>query len=342
MQVFFDERQQEHSPKAFLLRGKLVDSPERPERAEMFLEALAKGKHPVSPPHDFGEAPIHAVHDPGYLHFLRSGHRSWSAEEGASPEITPNVHPNRHMATKPSGLVGVAGWYMADTACPVGVHTYEGAYWSAQTALSAAAHLLETGETPLALCRPPGHHAYRDMAGGFCFLNNAAIAAAHLRTAHAKVAILDVDVHHGNGTQGIFYDRGDVLTVSLHGDPDVFYPWYAGYAEETGKGPGAGANLNIPLPRGTGDAEFLAALPRALDKVRAFEPDSVIVALGLDGSEQDPLQFFQISTGGFRKMGAAIAALPYPILIEQEGGYPSPILGENLAAFVHGFEEARR
>ncbi|MCR9257059.1 MAG: histone deacetylase family protein [Alphaproteobacteria bacterium] len=341
MQIYFDERQQQHSPKAFLLRGKVVDSPERPERAEAFLAALAQGKHPVSAPTDHGEDPIHAVHDPGYLHFLRSGHRSWSAEPGASPEITPNIHPNRHMATKPSGMIGVVGWYTADTACPVGANTWEGAYWSAQTALSAADHLVETGQTALALCRPPGHHAYHDMAGGFCFLNNAAIAAQRLRQVHDRVAILDVDVHHGNGTQGIFYDRSDVLTVSLHGDPSVFYPWYAGYAEETGQGAGADCNLNIPLPRGTGDQEFLDALPDAFDKIRAFDPGAVIVALGLDGSEQDPLQFFQITTEGFRRMGAAIAGLPYPIMIEQEGGYPSPILGDNLRAFVEGFEDAR-
>ena len=337
MRVYFDERQQRHDPKTFLVKGKLAQSPEKPLRAETFLAAISD-THEVLPPQDYGEEPIRAIHDTGYLHFLRSAHRTWSSLPDAAPEITPNVHPNRNMSERPSGMVGIVGWYTADTACPIGAGTWDGAYWSAQSAISAAAHVQETKEPALALCRPPGHHAYADMAGGFCFLNNAAIAAQQLRAHYERVAILDVDVHHGNGTQGIFYERNDVLTVSVHGDPSSFYPWYAGYADETGRGAGSGYNLNLPLPQGTGDREFMDTLPTCFEKIRAFNPGALVIALGLDTSEQDPLQFFQITTEGFSRMGAAIAGLGMPTVLVQEGGYPSPILGDNLAAFLAGFE----
>ena len=192
-----------------------------------------------------------------------------------------------------------------------------------------------------ALCRQPGHHAFRDVAGGFCFLNNSAIAAAHLRLRHERVAILDVDVHHGNGTQGIFYDRPDVLTVSIHADPASYYPYVWGYAHERGEGAGLGTNLNIPLPLGTGDEGFLAALDVAAKSIRAFAPGALVVALGLDASEHDPLAGLAVTTEGFHRIGAAIARLGLPTVLVQEGGYLSDILGTNLTAVLAGFEAAR-
>jgi acetoin utilization deacetylase AcuC-like enzyme len=192
------------------------------------------------------------------------------------------------------------------------------------------------------LTRPPGHHAYADMAGGFCFLNNTAIAAEHcLGRGAAKVAVLDVDVHHGNGTQGVFYRRADVLTVSLHGDPMAFYPFFAGYEEEVGEGPGRGFNLNIPLAQGTGDDAYLEHLADAMERITGFGPDVVIVAVGLDASEQDPLAFLSITTDGFRRIGQQLAALPAPVVLIQEGGYISPVLGDNLEAVLSGFATAR-
>jgi acetoin utilization deacetylase AcuC-like enzyme len=191
------------------------------------------------------------------------------------------------------------------------------------------------------LCRPPGHHAYHDLAGGFCFLNNSAIAAAHLRLRHERVAILDVDVHHGNGTQGIFYERGDVLTVSIHADPQSFYPFVWGYAHERGAGAGLGANLNIPLPIGTGDDGYIEALGAARKMIEAFAPGALVVALGLDASEHDPLAGLAVTTEGFRRIGAAIARLKLPTAFVQEGGYLSDILGTNLTAVLAGFEQAR-
>jgi acetoin utilization deacetylase AcuC-like enzyme len=191
-----------------------------------------------------------------------------------------------------------------------------------------------------ALCRPPGHHAYRDQASGFCFLNNTAVAAAHLRLAHERVAILDVDVHHGNGTQGIFYERGDVLTISIHADPVAYYPFVWGYAHERGAGAGLGTNLNIPLPLGTGDDGYIQALTRARVMLDAFAPTALVVALGLDASEHDPLAGLAVTTDGFRRIGAAIAAIGLPTVFVQEGGYLSDILGANLTAVLGGFEQA--
>jgi acetoin utilization deacetylase AcuC-like enzyme len=191
------------------------------------------------------------------------------------------------------------------------------------------------------LCRPPGHHAYADMSGGFCFFNNSAVAAAQLRLQHERVAILDVDVHHGNGTQGIFYERPDVLTVSIHADPVFFYPFVWGYAHERGAGPGLGANLNIPLPKGTGDDDYIKAIGEAEKTIRAFAPGALVVALGLDASEHDPLAGLAVTTAGFRRIGAAIAGLGLPTVFVQEGGYLSDILGANLTAVLGGFEEAR-
>jgi len=179
------------------------------------------------------------------------------------------------------------------------------------------------------------------MAGGFCFLNNSAIAAAHLRLRHERVAILDVDVHHGNGTQGIFYEQPDVLTVSIHADPVFYYPYVWGYAHERGAGPGLGANLNIPLPKGTGDDDYMQAFGGAAKAIRAFAPTALVVALGLDASEHDPLAGLAVTTDGFRRIGAAIAKLGLPTVLVQEGGYLSDILGANLTATLAGFEETR-
>jgi acetoin utilization deacetylase AcuC-like enzyme len=195
--------------------------------------------------------------------------------------------------------------------------------------------------TELHRSHDPQFFLVRDLAGGFCFFNNSAIAAAHLRLKHERVAILDVDVHHGNGTQGIFYERGDVLTVSIHADPASFYPYVWGYAHERGAGAGLGTNLNIPLPIGTGDDGYLEALGKAQAMIAAFAPGALVVALGLDASEHDPLVGLAVITDGFRCIGQAIARLGLPTVLVQEGGYLSDILGANLTAVLGGFEDAR-
>jgi acetoin utilization deacetylase AcuC-like enzyme len=251
-----------------------------------------------------------------------------------------NIHPARYPGSYPASIVGRLGWHTADTACPIGPGTWHAACASADIAATAAQLVIDGERAAYGLCRPPGHHAYRDMAGGFCFLNNSAIAAEHLRQTHARVAILDVDVHHGNGTQAIFYQGPDVLTVSLHADPARFYPFFWGHAHERGDGPGLGANLNLPLALGTGDDGFLAALDTAAKTIAAFAPGALVVALGLDASEHDPLRGLAVTTEGFHRIGAAIARLGLPTAFIQEGGYLSDMLGTNLTATLAGFEAA--
>lgn len=342
MKVVFDEAQMLHDPRNFLVSGAPQPNPEVPERARTFLAAVGEGGHELVAPPDYGAGPRAAVHTPEYLQFLETIHTRWQRIDGASAEVVPNIHPNGRRAGYPASAVGQAGYHMADTACPISEGTWEAACASANVAAHAAEMVL-CGEDAVAyaLCRPPGHHAFADMAGGFCFLNNAAIAAQHLRRRAARVAILDVDLHHGNGTQGIFYDRADVLTVSLHADPVRFYPFFWGHADERGVGPGLGYNLNLPLPRGTADDGYLDGLEKALRRIRAFAPDALVVALGLDPFEGDPLAGLKVTTGGFGRIAGAIAGLDLPTVIVQEGGYMCEALGHNLASFLKGFEEGR-
>lgn len=342
MKAVYSEAHKDHDPQFFLVRGVIKPSTEQPERATRLLAALNRGGHTIVKPGEFGPGPRARVHSPEYLAFLEEAWVEWSKLPGSAPEMVANVHPVRQASnTYPTGIVGRLGWHSADTACPIGRGTFTAACAAADAAVMAAELVLDGVDAAYALCRPPGHHAYRDMAGGFCFLNNSAIAAEHLRRRHERVAILDVDVHHGNGTQGIFYERPDILTVSIHAEPSRFYPFFWGYAHECGAGPGTGANLNIPLPLGTGDAGYLPALDTAAQTIKAFAPGALVVALGLDASEDDPLAGLKITTDGFRQIGAAIARLGLPTALIQEGGYLSDILGLNLEAVLSGFENAR-
>ncbi|MEO1459679.1 MAG: histone deacetylase family protein [Pseudomonadota bacterium] len=336
MKAFFDDRQRHHDPKHFMANGVVQPSPEQPERiARLKAGAEAAGAE-FTVPEDHGMGPLAAVHTPEYLVFLETIHARWRRIEGASDEVIPNIHPDNRIASYPRSAVGQAGYHQADTACPIAAGTWEAAYWSAQSALGAADAIIAGERAVYALSRPPGHHAFADLAGGFCFLNNAAIAADHLRRAGLRPAILDVDVHHGNGTQGIFYARADVLTVSLHADPVRFYPFFWGHAHERGDGPGLGANLNIPLPRGTDDVAYLEALGPALTRIRAFGADAIVVALGLDAHVNDPFKGLAISTPGFARIAGAIAATGLPLLLVQEGGYLSDALGANVSSFLGG------
>lgn len=343
MLVVYAEEQARHHPRFFIARGQIRPCPEVPRRAEMLLAAVRAGGHEVVAPAAYGLQPCAAVHTARYLRFLETAHARWTAlpDEQPSPEIVPNVHPGPNMDRYPAHVVGQAGWHQADTACPIGARTFEAACAAANAAVDAAERVLAGQERGVyALCRPPGHHAYADRAGGFCFLNNSAVAAQRLveRSGGERVAVLDVDVHHGNGTQGIFYGRGDVLTVSIHADPAAFYPFFCGYADERGEGAGAGANLNLPLAQGTGDAGYLEALDRALEAVRAFRPAALVVALGLDAYGGDPLAFLDVTTPGFAEIGRRIAGLGPPTVLVQEGGYVCDALGDNLASFLGGFE----
>jgi acetoin utilization deacetylase AcuC-like enzyme len=341
VKAVYTERHRSHDPQFFLVRGVVRRTTEQPERADRLLAGLAAGKHRLIEPIAFGQGPRARVHSPEYLSFLEGAWEAWSALGDAGPEMIANVHPVRTAATYPTHIVGRLGWHTADTGCPIGPGTFAAACAATDVAATAAQMVLDGEDAVYALCRPPGHHAYRDIAGGFCFLNNSAIAAAHLRLIHERVAILDVDVHHGNGTQGIFYERGDVLTVSIHADPAFYYPYVWGYAHERGAGAGLGANLNIPLPLKTGDDGYMRAFDVAAKAIDAFAPGALVVALGLDASEHDPLAGLAVTTDGFRRIGAALARLGLPTVLVQEGGYLSEILGTNLTAVLAGFEAAR-
>ncbi|NMG37759.1 histone deacetylase family protein [Chelativorans sp. ZYF759] len=337
MKAILDDRQYLHDPKHFMANGRVLQNPEQPRRIEVLREGAEAAGYSFSPADDHGMGLIAAIHSPEYLVFLKTIHRRWSRIADASDEVIPNIHPDRRTASYPRSAVGQAGFHQADTACPISSGTWEAAYWSAQTAITAAAALASGKETAVyALSRPPGHHAFGDLAGGFCFLNNSAIAAEWLLRAGRRPAIIDVDVHHGNGTQGIFYERGDVLTVSIHADPIRFYPFFWGHAHERGEGAGLGCNLNLPLPRGTGDDAYLAALDTALERIAAFGADVVVVALGLDAHEADPLKGLAVTTEGFARIGAALGQIGLPLLLVQEGGYLSEALGRNLTSFLGG------
>ncbi len=346
MKTVYSDAHEKHYPKRFIVRGALADNPEKPERAERFLAAMTAAGHEIVPSDDHGMGPIGAIHSTDYLTFLQQGLAAWRALPNSGDEMIPNVHTNRFQTRRPSHITGQAGYHMADTACPIGEGTWEAAYAAAQSALTATDLVLSGERSAYALCRPPGHHAFADMAGGFCFINNVAVAAQHmidkLRAAgkSGRVAVLDVDVHHGNGTQYIFYRRSDVYFVSIHGDPDGFYPFFCGYEDERGEGPGRGYNLNIPMPAGAGDDEFLAALAPGLEAISTFAPDALLVSLGLDAQANDPLAFLEITVEGFRRIGGAVAGLNLPTVLVQEGGYLCDGLGENLTAFIDGIEDA--
>ena len=340
MKCVYDNRQLAHAPSRFLVSGAWQPCPEMPDRAEIFSKTVDALAYPVIAPPDSGRAAIEAVHSTRYFDFLEAIHPRWRRMEDASEEAIPNVHPVSRAGEAPGGYpksaVGQVGYHVYDGSAPIGAKTFDSAYWSAQTAIHATDLVLGGEDRVYALCRPPGHHASRELAGGFCFFNNSAIAAQKLRSVHGRVAVLDVDVHHGNGTQQIFYSRSDVLTVSIHAHPERFYPFFWGYADETGSGEGKGYNLNLPMQRGSGDADFHETLAAALMRIRQFQPGALVVALGLDAHESDPFKGMALTTAAFHEISKRISALNLPTVIVQEGGYANPALGENLQSFLTG------
>jgi len=337
VKVIFSPRQQQHDPQTFFVAGKPHAHPEVPERAERLLSAALHSGLTLEEPVDYELEHVSAVHTPRYLHYLQTIVARWSRIKGSSQEVFPGVHPDRRDCGYPASAEGQVGFHHADLSCPIGPGTWHGALWGAHTAAHAAQMVLEGGGACYGLARPPGHHAARDYAAGFCYLGNSAIAATVLRQSFKRVAILDIDVHHGNGTQDIFYGRADVLTVSIHADPVRFYPFFWGHADERGTGDGVGFNLNIPLARGTGDDAYLRTLAAAIDSINRYSPDALVVALGLDAYEGDPLQGLAISTAGFGRIGQQIGEMSLPTVIVQEGGYLAEELGTNLSSFLEGF-----
>ncbi len=334
--VFYAPAQKAHAPETFVVAGRSRPIPEVPARVDELLTAIERLGLALQTPDDHGLAPLAAVHTPEYIDFLQTIHADWQAL-GGSEQVVPHIHPLTRDGVYPGTPVGRAGYHQADTSCPIVGATWDAARTSAHAAVSAAEAVVGGAGEAYALCRPPGHHAFTDVAGGFCYLNNSAIAAERLRRGHDRVAVLDIDLHHGNGTQGIFYHRADVLTASVHVDPDVFYPFFWGFAAERGKAAGLGYNLNRPLPLGAGDEVFLQALDELLARIAAFAPDALVLALGLDASVDDPFGGLAVTPDGFARIGERIGALDLPVALIQEGGYVSATLGENLFRFMSGF-----
>jgi acetoin utilization deacetylase AcuC-like enzyme len=347
MKTFYPHAHLAHHPPFEVFDGGLrVPYFESPERAVRILNALqATSWAEILPPEDFGLEPILAVHDPDYFTFLASAWTEWLAdnpEAGAAPDqagLMPATFPPAGWRHKPDSLLGRAGYYMMDLSAPIAAGTYDAALAAAQCALTAARSVMDGERAAFALCRPPGHHAGRANCGGYCYLNNAALAA-HLASAAGKVAVLDIDYHAGNGTQDIFYRRRDVLTISIHADPNFEYPYFSGYAEERGAEAGFGYHYNFPLPAGTDDPHYFAALNHALDLIVKFEPGCLVVSAGMDIYESDPLGKIRVTSDGIAGIGRRIATLGLPTVIVLEGGYNNDALGRNVVNFLTPFQPA--
>ena len=329
MRCFWDERQRLHAPAGEFFNGAMHPAAEHSGRVDAILAAIGATEAPA----DCGMEPLLRVHAADYLDFLKTAHRDWRSA-GRDGDAFPYTFPV--VRRRPLALDRIdarLGQYSFDTSTPIAEHTWESAYWSAQTALAATAAVLSGERAAFALCRPPGHHAGADYLGGYSYLSNAAIAAEHARaSARLRVAILDVDYHHGNGTHDIVTGRDGIAFASIHGDPSMDYPYLWGHADESRDN-----IVNLPLPRGTDWPAYQPALTQALDWLERFEPELLIVSYGADTHDADPISFFAIETAEYREMGRRIAGAGLPTLIVMEGGYAVDALGANVSEFLGGF-----
>ena len=334
MRRFFSPRQLAHAPRQELHNGGFTAYAEVPARPVHILRAIGGAEEPD----DRGIAPIAAVHDAGYLRFLHDAPALWAAA-GRAGDAIPYAFPVR--GRRPLTLTRIdalLGQHAFDATTPITAATWESAYWSAQTALAATHAVLGGERAAFALCRPPGHHAGADYCGGYCHLNVAAIAAQAARDAGVeRVAVLDIDYHHGNGTQDIFYARDDVFYASVHADPASDYPFYWGHADERGEGAGEGTTLNLPLPHGTTLEAFRRAQAHALDAIAAFAPGLLVVSFGADTWKGDPISHFALETVDYVVLARDIAACGWPTVVVMEGGYAVAALGDNVASFLSEF-----
>ena len=334
-----------HAPVHEFFRGERVPCFEKPARADYVEQALRQRGHaPIAP--DVDSRPVLAqVHAARYLAFLETAWQQWVALDPANATVQPfpSVWPVRTLRSdiEPENFIARLGLYSMDNGTPMAAGTWAAAKAGADAAASAAARIAHGGARS-AFCstRPPGHHAGPDFMGGYSFLNNAAVAAQLLLNQGAqRVAILDVDYHHGNGTQSIFYERSDVLFISIHGDPRTEYPFYLGHADETGAGQGDGFNLNLPLPAGTSAATWFDALEHAARRIAASGSSALVVSLGLDAFEGDPISKFGLASDDFTRLGERLARLGLPTVFVLEGGYAAAELGTNAVNVLDGFEQ---
>ena len=350
MKVVYTLRHRLHHPQRELEASGFQDPLEHPERAEIIRAALATDDtFEFIAPDEWGTEPIEAIHDPGLVRFLENAWEEYQHEHGHTHDVVPDVFAMSAIrdgmgpAREPANISAKLGWWCYETTTPITQGTYDAARSAVDVALTAAERVLDGDGVAYGLCRPPGHHAARALYGGYCFFNNAAIVAEYLAASTgSKVSVLDVDYHHGNGTQQIFYERGDVQFVSLHGDPHRAYPYLTGFRDEVGTGVGRGCTSNFPLPARTDDDAYLQALTAACGEVAAFQPDFVVVSLGLDTFHDDPIGDLALTADGFEQAGAVVAALGMPTVVLQEGGYAVDELGENARRWLLGVSALNR
>lgn len=343
MRVFHSDDHRLHAPEGELYGGRLVPPFETPRRVGMILSRLReRGFSDLVAPGPPDMAAIEALCDAGYLAFLRTAWGEWRAA-GFEGDVIAASFPARRMQVSrpPRHIDGRVGYYALASETAIAERTWDAALASAACAQSAAAHVAAGASAAFALCRPPGHHATADMYGGYCFLNNAALAAERLRAeGAARVAVLDIDFHHGNGTQDLFWRRGDVLFLSIHGDPMDAFPYYLGFADERGSGAGEGCNANYPLPPGTGYDRWAEALGDALGRIRDFHAEALVVSLGVDAFRDDPISFFRLASEDFTDAGRRIGRLRLPTVLCLEGGYAVEAVGMNVVNALEGVEGA--
>lgn len=341
MKLLFDERQLLHAPKDYFRQGGFIPHPEQPQRAILLRDALVKAGHDLVAPDDHGRAAIEAVHTPAFVAFHETAWERWVAVKGPDLPAVPTFHDFRGLSRVPQGVVGELGYYSSGTSCPIVEGTWEAIYWSAQAAIEAAAAVIAGEDLIYALCRPPGHHAHADCSNGFCFFNNAAIAANLLSQRYDRVALVDIDTHAGDGSLEIFYQRGDVFFASIHTDPSDYTPFFLGYPDERGSGAGEGASLNTVLAPGSDLEAILARFEEMMTAVEAFRPQALVVSLGFDMAEDDPLSLLGMTTAGFEAMARGLLGLGLPTVLVQEGGYLGPSLANNAVAFLAEAERSR-
>ena len=338
-----------HQGRHEMFRGRLVPCHETPQRLDHVLAELRRRPLGALRPPSVDAAALAPalarIHDPRYLQFIEHAWDEWIALDAANAErdALPSVWPAPGMRRDPlpDNFAARLGLFSFDAGTPLTAGSWAAARAGAACAIEAAQAVSSGERSAFALSRPPGHHAGADFFGGYCFLNNAALAAQALRDGGAqRVAVLDVDYHHGNGTQAIFEARSDVLTVSIHGDPRTEYPFFLGHADECGAGAGAGFNLNLPLPRGTDFTRWRAALRDGLDAIRAFGADALVVALGVDTFEGDPISGFRLRSGDYLQVGRDIAHAKLPTVFTFEGGYAVAEVGVNTVNLLEGFAAA--
>ena len=340
MKTIYSEQHRLRNAKTELYGGELVEPFERPSRADNIIKAIDNAQlGEILEPQTFSLQPVQAIHDADYIEFLQQAWQEWQSA-GFSGEAIATCWPARRMQCQvPTFIDGKLGYYALAAETSITDGTWAAALASKDVALSGAQALVNGEQGIFSLCRPPGHHAAIDMFGGYCFLNNAAIGAQYLLDQGAqRVAILDIDFHHGNGTQDIFYQRDDVLFCSLHGDPEEAFPYFLGYADETGSGSGLGYNLNYPMPRGTPFSIWQQALADGLAKIKQFAPQYLVVSLGVDTFENDPISFFKLATADYLTTGSMIGELQIPTLFVMEGGYDIDEVGINVVEVLKGFE----